>query len=104
MDYLLYENISDLNNIKAELESQYIYESIIIESENTGKKNGKSLSEKLKSIWKSICNFIKKLIVHIKRYLRNVYRRIQEAIALAVLNLETVGDSSYRFNGISNAS
>ncbi len=39
-----------------------------------------------------------------ERYLRNVYRRIQEAIALAVLNLETVGDSSYRFNGISNAS
>lgn len=100
MDTILYESIYELNNIIAECNSEYIYESIILESEENNvidveykevNKNDKqsiekkkSFLEKVKTAWKAFVATMKKMIKACIDFIKKNVRMIKDSFDVKV--------------------
>lgn len=84
--------IYEMTDIMAELNSEYIYESIMIESEssNEDKSSGKSIGQKLKKIWQIFCKFVKDAINNVKDFIRKAATKIKDNAIVAVTDIEPV--------------
>lgn len=84
--------IYEMTEIMAELNSEYIYESIVIESETdnseTEKEKRKTIGEKLKKIWKTFCEFVKKAVDNVKKFIRSAAKRIFDSTMMEVPDVE----------------
>ena len=80
MDNVLYESIYELNSIIAEVNSEFIYESIMLESDSS-----KSILEKIKDSWKFFMNDMKKIIKACSDFLIKNSKRIMESADIKVI-------------------
>lgn len=72
MNISIIESMLEVSRIQAEIDSELIYESILIESDNK-----KSPIEKIKEIWKAFVNAMKRVIDNIKVFVRSNIRNIK---------------------------
>lgn len=100
MDTILYESIYELNNIIAECNSEYIYESIILESEENNVidaeykevdkddkqsiEKKKSFLEKVKAAWKAFVAAMKKMIKACIDFIKKNVRMIKDSFDVQV--------------------
>lgn len=84
--------IYEMADIMAELNSEYIYESIMIESETSNEDNssGKSIGQKLKKIWQTFCKFVKDAVNNVKQFIRKAAKKIKDNSIVAVTDIEPV--------------
>lgn len=76
LDNILYESLVELNKITAEINSECVYESILLESESDNNKS--SFFEKVKAVWKKFVKAMKNMIKSCIDFIRKNILRIKD--------------------------
>lgn len=82
--------VYEMTDIMAELTSEYIYESIMIESEASDTTKGKTMGQKLKGLWQTFCKFVKTAVKSVKEFIRKAATKIKDNAIVKVNDIEPV--------------
>ena len=82
--------VYEMTDIMAELTSEYIYESIMIESETSDTTKGKTMGQKLKGLWQTFCKFVKTAVKSVKEFIRKAAAKIKDNAIVKVNDIEPV--------------